>query len=34
MGLMIYDKLDGPFELEVANVRAYSTDTRGNTASL
>ena len=24
MGLMIYDKLDGPFELRLASVRAYS----------
>jgi NADH dehydrogenase [ubiquinone] 1 alpha subcomplex assembly factor 1 len=27
MGLMIYDNQDGPFELHLASVRAYSTDT-------
>ena len=26
MGLMIYDKLDGPFELQLASVRAYSAE--------
>ena len=26
MGLMIYDKLDGPFELHLASVHAYSAD--------
>lgn len=24
MGLMIYDKLDGPFELRLASVHAYT----------
>ena len=27
MGLMIYDNQDGPFELQLASVHAYSTDT-------
>jgi hypothetical protein len=27
MGLMIYDKQDGPFEAQLASVRAYSADT-------
>ncbi len=28
LGLMIYDKLDGPFELRVASIHAYTTPTQ------
>lgn len=30
MGLMIYDNLDGPFELELASVHAYRAQTRSD----